>query len=248
MDVNINGPKILYESSFEVPVLGKIHITETIVNAWIVMAVIILVSIFLTRNLRVKNPSRKQIVAEKLVSMLYSLVETTMGSKFISYAPYIGTLLVFSAISSLSSLTGLRAPTADYNTTLAWALVTFFLIQYNNIKYNGFFGYLKGFTKPVFVMTPLNLISEIANPISLSFRHFGNIASGVVITTLVYSALAALSHAILGFIPNEFIANIPILQVGLPAVLSLYFDVFTSVLQAYIISMLTMVFVSSTAE
>ena len=89
---------------------------------------------------------------------------------------------------------------------------------------------------------PLNLVSEIANPISMAFRHFGNIASGIVISGLIYHALAGLSSMVLG--P----AAPPVFQVGIPAVLSLYFDIWTGFLQAYIISMLTMVFVSMSNE
>ncbi|MEE0867109.1 MAG: F0F1 ATP synthase subunit A, partial [Clostridia bacterium] len=152
----------------------------------------------------------------------------------------------FSILGSLSGLTGLRALTGDLNTTLGWALATFFLVQFVAIRHKGFLGWLKGFTEPVVLMTPLNIISEVANPISMAFRHFGNIASGIVITALVYGALAALSQAVIGWIP--VIGNIPIFQVGIPAFLSIYFDVFTSFLQAYIISMLTMVFVSIANE
>ncbi len=244
MNLDVHGPKIL----FEIPVLGGIKITETIVNAWIIMAVITLVCFFLGRNLKVRNPSKRQIVAEKAVTMITNLVKDVMGERNVGYAPYIGTLLMFSAVSSLSSLTGLRPPTADLATTLGWALVTFFMVQAVNIKHHGVGGWLKGFTKPIFVMTPMNIISELANPISMSFRHFGNIAAGMVITSLIYGALAALSSFILGWIPNEFIATIPIFQVGLPALLSIYFDLFTSCLQAYIFCMLTMVFVSGAQE
>lgn len=244
MNVEVNGPRIL----FTIPVLGGINVSETVVNAWILMAVITLLCIFLTRNLSVKNPSKRQLAAEKLYLMLKGMVRDTMGEKNIKYVPYIGTLFTFSIIGSLSSLTGMRPITADLSTTLGWSLVTFILVQFTNIKTHGFFGWIKSFTEPVAVITPLNIISEVANPISMAFRHFGNVASGVVITGLVYSALAALSNFILGFIPSEFISSIPIFQVGLPAILSIYFDLFTSFLQAYIITMLTMVFVSSAAE
>lgn len=90
------------------------------------------------------------------------------------------------------------------------------LVWYNNIKNNGFFGWLKGFTEPVVVMTPMNIISEIAQPISMSFRHFGNIAGGSVLTALIYGGLSALSSFVLGWIPSEFISSIPIFQVGHP--------------------------------
>ncbi|MDO4563664.1 MAG: F0F1 ATP synthase subunit A [Clostridia bacterium] len=244
MNIEVNGPKIL----FQIPILGGINITETTRNAWIIMVLIIGVSIFLTRNLSVRNPSRRQIIAEKLVTTANNWVESTMGVRYRSFAPYIGALFISSLCGSLSSVTGARPFTGDLSTTLAWALVTTVMVQVNNIRANGVLGWLKSFTKPVFVMTPINLVSEIATPISLSFRHFGNIGSGIVITTLIYAALSAASHALLGWIPNDFIANIPILQIGIPAFLSLYFDVFTSFLQAFIISMLTMVFVSNAGE
>jgi F-type H+-transporting ATPase subunit a len=180
--------------------------------------------------------------------MLNSLVRDTMGSEYMSFAPYIGTLFLLSIVGSLSSLTGLRPYTADLSVIFAWTIITFLLVQANNIKKHGILGYFKSFAEPVPFITPLNIISEIANPISMTFRHFGNIAAGLVITSLVYGGLASLSSAVLAWIPNEYIASIPILQVGIPAVLSIYFDLFTSFLQAYILCMLTMVFVKSSGE
>ena len=242
MNVSVSGPKIL----FNIPVLGGIPVTETVVNGWLVVAVITIISFILGRNLSVKNPSKRQIVAEKLVLTLSKLIEDTMGKHNMFFLPYIGALFTYSILSSLSGLTGLRAPTGDLNTTLGFALAAFFLIQFYNIKNKGIIGWLKGFTEPVVFITPLNIVSEIANPISMAFRHFGNIASGIVITTLIYGALAALSSTLLGWIP--VIGQIPFLQAGIPAVLSIYFDVFTSFLQAYIISMLTMVYVGGANE
>ena len=242
MNVSVKGPEII----FTIPVLGGIHITETIINGWIVMAVITVICFFLGRNLSLRNPSKRQIVAEKLVTMLEKLVKENMGVHNIWFLPYIGALFSYSILSSLLGLVGLRAPTGDLNTTAGFALVTFFLVQFFNIKNKGVLGWIKGFGEPVAFLTPLNLISEIANPISMAFRHFGNIASGIVITTLIYGALAALSKLVLGAIP--FIGDVPFFQIGLPAVLSIYFDVFTSFLQAYIISMLTMVYVGGANE
>lgn len=242
MDFSITGPKIV----FTIPIFGGIAVSETVVNSWLIMVIITILSFWLTRGLKVRNPGKKQIVAEKLVVTLSNFVKEVMGEKNMKFVPYIGTLFAFSICSSISSVTGLRPPTGDLNTTAGWALVTFFMIQYFNIKNNGFFGWLKGFTEPVIFMTPLNIVGEIANPISMAFRHFGNIASGIVITTLVYGALAGISKTLFGWIP--VLGSIPFLQVGLPAVLSIYFDVFTSFLQAYIISMLTMVYVRNANE
>jgi len=242
LNVSVTGPRII----FNIPILGGIPVTETIVNGWIVMAIITLVCFILGRNLSVRNPSKRQIVAEKLYAMLSSLVSDTMGKHNMFFLPYIGALFSYSILSSLSGLVGLRAPTGDLNTTIGFALVAFFLIQFYNIKNKGVLGWLKGFTEPVVFLTPLNIISEIANPISMAFRHFGNIASGIVITTLIYGALSALSKTLLGWIP--ILGSIPFFQAGIPAFLSIYFDVFTSFLQAYIISMLTMVYVGSANE
>lgn len=242
MNVSVTGPKII----FTIPILGGIQITETIVNGWIVMAVITLICFILGRNLSLRNPSKRQIIAEKLVTMLSNLVSNTMGKHNLGFLPYIGALFSYSILSSLCGLVGLRAPTGDLSTTAGFALITFFLIQFYNIKNRGITGWLKGFAEPVAFLTPLNIVSEIANPISMAFRHFGNIASGIVITALIYGALAAASNLLLGWIP--VFGNIPFLQIGIPAILSIYFDVFTSFLQAYIISMLTMVYVGGANE
>ncbi len=240
----MNGPKVI----FTLPFFGGIKVTESIVNMWIIMAALVIVSIWLTRGLRVRNPSKKQLAVEKIVVMLNNLVKDTMGESYRFFAPYVGTLFAMSIFGSLSSLTTMRPYTADLSVILAWTIVTFLLIQINGIKHNGVGGWLKSFADPVAFITPLNIISEIANPISMTFRHFGNIAAGLVITSLVYGGLASLSSAVLSWVPNEFIAAIPILQVGIPAILSIYFDLFTSFLQAYIICMLTMVFIKMKAE
>lgn len=242
MGVQVNGPKII----FTIPIFGGIHVTESIVNMWIIMAVIVTVCIWLTRGLKVVPTSKKQLVAEKLVDMLYSLVRNTMGERNMRFAPYIGTLFTMSIVGSLSSLLTLRPYTADYSVVLSWALTTFILVHGTNIYCNGIKGWAKGFVEPVPFLLPLNIISEVASPVSMSFRHFGNIAAGTIITKLVYAGLAAASYALLSWIPNAFLASIPILQLGIPAVLSIYFDLFSSFLQAYIICMLTMVFISNT--
>lgn len=229
----MTGPKII----FTIPIFNGIPVTETVVNTWIVMAVLVLLSIFLTHNMQ-KVPKGKQVLVEKGVAMLYNLVENTMGKDKLSFAPYMGTLMLMSLFCSLSSLFGFRPPTADLNTTLCWALITFFMVQINGLRRKGLKKWLKSFAEPVVPMLPLNIISEFSNPISLTFRHFGNIAGGMVITSLLYSGLAALTSIVFNGL------QIPILQIGLPAILSIYFDLFTSIMQAFIFCMLSMVFIS----
>lgn len=244
MEISTNGAKIL----FKLPYFGGIPITESVVHGWIVIAIVSALCFWLTRGLTVANPSKKQIAAEKMVEMLSTLVNNTMGERWQSFTPYIATVFSYSFFSSFLSISGLRSPTADFSVTLAMSLITFGMIEFFNLKSKGPIGFFKRFTQPVAVMTPINVLSEVATPVSMALRHFGNISSGVVITGLIYGSLTVLSSFVLGWIPSTFIQNIPIFQVGIPAVLSVYFDGFTSVLQAYIFCMLTMVFVSGAAE
>ncbi|MGL5973355.1 MAG: F0F1 ATP synthase subunit A [Oscillospiraceae bacterium] len=229
--VSINGPKII----FEIPILGGIKIPETLVNSWIIMVVLIVLAFVLTRKME-RVPGKRQLLAESYVNFIRAMVTETMGKEKLSYAPYIGTLFIFSIVSNFSSLIGLRAPTSDFNTTLGWALITTFLIHKAKMK-NGLGSYLKGYVDPLPFMLPLNIVSEIATPISMSFRHYGNLIAGYVITTLLYGALGFLTTAL-------FNITIPILQLGIPAVLSVYFDIFTGFIQAFIFSTLSMVFIT----
>ena len=110
---------------------------------------------------------------------------------------------------------------------------------------------LKGFTTPIPVMTPFNILSELATPISMACRHFGNILSGVVINALIYGALALASRKLLGLIPGavgNVLSQIPVLDVGIPAVLSVYFDWFSGVMQAFIFCMLTVMYIANATE
>lgn len=234
MDVNITGPKIM----FEIPLFGGIKITETVVWSWCIIAVVALICFILTRKMERIPRKKTQIIAEKIVVAVDNLVESTMGASHLKFAPYILALMTMSILGSLISLLGLRSVTADINTTMSWAALTFLMIQVNGIRKKGIKGYFKGFFEPIPLLLPLNLISEFSTPLSMGFRHFGNVAAGTVITTLLYAALETFSNML-------FNIGVPILQLGLPAVLSLYFDLFTAALQAFIFCMLTMVFIAN---
>lgn len=279
----MNGPKIYYT----IPLFGGIPITQTIVSSFVVMVCLCIAGILLGRHLE-KRPSRRQVLVEKGVSMLYGMVEDTMGKHNAYWTPYIGALFLSSMCGSYIGMTGIfRSATADLSTTLTWALMTSFLCWGCSIRANGFVGWLKGFTEPIVVMTPMNLVSEIAQPISMAFRHFGNIAGGGVLTSLLYTALATASAALLGLLGKSvpvsvvvlaagvallvsglqkktmprkilgivFIAtgvlallglgSVPYLEVGIPGILSLYFDVFSGGVQALVFSLLTMVYVGN---
>ena len=242
MDLQVNGPKIYF--AIHTP-FGTINVTQTMVSLLAVTVILILVGWLVTRRLA-KRPGRLQVVVEKLITMLYGLVEDTMGKHNLRFAPYIGTLFLSSIIGTLIGMTQLfRSVTADLSVTLAWAIVTSVMVWYHNIKNFGFKSWLKGFTEPIVVMTPMNIVSEIAQPLSMAFRHFGNVAGGSVLTTLIYTSLALASNALFGWLPAKILEIFPpILRAGVPAFLSLYFDFFSGFVQAFVFCLLTMVYVS----
>ena len=221
-------------------------ITQTTVSILLVTIILIVAAKIATRNLT-KRPGRFQVIVEKLLNMLYGLVGDTMGTHNLKFAPYIGTLFLSSIIGTLIGMTSIfRSTTSDLSVTLAWALVTSGLVWYHNIKNFGFKAWLKGFTEPIIVMTPMNIISEVAQPVSMAFRHFGNVAGGGVLTSLIYGALALLTQIVFKWLPGHILAVFPsIFQVGIPAVLSIYFDLFSGFVQALVFSLLTMVYVSA---
>ena len=238
----MNGPKIY----FTIPLFGGIGITQTTVSSFVVMLLLCIAAVVLGSNLQ-KRPSRRQVLVEKGVTMLYDMVESTMGKHNSYWTPYIGALFLSSICGSFIGMTGIfRSSTADLSTTVTWALMTSFICWGCSIKRNGVGGWLKGFTEPVVVMTPLNLVSEIAQPISMAFRHFGNILSGTVISTLLYWALASLSHVIFGWLPGV-LSQLQLFQIGIPAFTGLYFDWFGGCIQAFIFCTLTTIFIKRAA-
>ena len=283
--IEVRGPGELFR-------IGSVIITETILSLVIVTAVLMFAGILLGRNLQ-KRPGKLQVLTEKGVGMLMNLVTSTMGEHNIGWAPYIGTIFLSSILGTLIGMTGfLRSTTADLSVVLCWALMTSVIIWYQSIKRNGFLGWLKGFTEPIVVMTPMNIVSEIAQPVALAFRHFGNVAGGGIITMIIYTALALASNALLGVISGTIVVpifllvlgiwivvratakkkvswkvvgvvflvlgafglltyldllggiEVPILQLGIPAVLSIYFDLFSGFVQAFVFSLLSMVYIA----
>lgn len=235
-----------------IPILGDLQISETMVVSWIVMAVIAVLCLWLTHDLKVTNISKRQAVAEFLVEKANNFVRGNTGGYMFDYMiPFIAALFTTSVFSNLISLLGLRSPTADLSTEAAWAVVVFIMITAKKIQTNKLGGYLKGFTQPIPVMTPFNILSELATPVSMACRHFGNILSGVVIDGLIYAALATATKALFGLIPGavgNVLGTIPFLSVGLPAITSLYFDWFSGVMQAFIFCMLTIMYIANAAE
>ena len=287
MELEVTGAFIY----FELPVFGGIPITQTTVSFLIVTIALCLACYFLGRDLKVR-PDGKQVLVEKGVMMLRNMVVETMGEHNAHWLPFIGTIFLSSICGTLIGLTGfLRSATADISCVIVWALMVTAIIWYNNIKNNGFLGWLKGFTEPIVVMTPMNIVGEIAQPVSMAFRHFGNVAGGGVITSIIYASLSAASVGVLNLIARSgwlmgsvlilagamlillwskkrkvialifgivcaviglfgllqglgILSGIPILALGVPAVLSCYFDLFSGFVQAYVFSLLTMVYIA----
>ncbi len=276
---------------FTIPVFGGIPITQTTVSSFVVTVLLCWLSVYFGKRLKMR-PDGKQVLVEKGVMMLRNMVVETMGEHNAHWMPFIGTIFLSSICCTLIGLTGfLRSATADLSCVAVWSVMVSVIIWYHSIKNNGFLGWLKGFTQPIAVMTPMNVVSEIAQPLSMAFRHFGNVAGGGVINSIIYAALSALSVAVLNLIAGSgwvvsgvllaacvllFLAwkkkkktvylvfaivsavlglcgilqvsgllpGIPIFTYGIPAVLSCYFDLFSGFVQAYVFTLLTMVYIS----
>ena len=237
--VAITGARIF----FTVPMpIQDFPITESQINSALVLIVIFGFCLFITHGMREHIKLKRQHFAEMIVEKVDGLVKENMGSYFSGFAPFVIAILALSAFSSLITLFGLYAPTSDINIVGGWAILVFILITYYKMKC-GPLNYLKGMAEPVALLAPINLISEFATPVSMAFRHYGNVLSGTVISVLLGSALGGLSSMLLGSLPG-FLSEIPLFQIGIPAVLSIYFDVFSGCLQAFIFAMLTMMYVS----
>ncbi len=237
--VAISGARIY----FTVPMpIQDFIVTESQINSLIVTIVLLFLCLYLTHGLTQKAELKRQHIAEMIVEKVDGLVSENMGEYFAGFPPFIIAIMGLSALSSLMTLFGLYPPTSDINIVGGWAVLVFVLITYYKMKC-GPLHYLKSFTEPVALLTPINMISELATPVSMAFRHYGNVLSGSVISVLLGTALAGLSAKIMGWLPG-FLADFPILQIGIPAVMSAYFDVFSGCLQAFIFAMLTMMYVA----
>jgi F-type H+-transporting ATPase subunit a len=228
---------------FTIPLpLGGLPITEAQINSCLVLISIFALCLYLTHGIKEKADTKRQLIAEWIVEKVEGLVNENMGAYFSGFAPFITAILALSAFSSLLSLLGLYPPTSDLNIVAGWAILVFVLITYYKCKC-GPLVYAKSFAQPVALLLPINIISEVATPISMAFRHYGNVLSGTVISVLVAAGLQGLSSLLLGWLPGV-LGEIPFLQVGIPAILSLYFDLFSGCLQAFIFAMLTMMYVA----
>ena len=213
--------------------LGQtVWITTSHACIFIVMAIMITFFIVANRILKkaTEVPGAGQNVIELIVELLEGMVQGSMGKWAPGFVNYIGTIFIFILISNISGLLGLRPPTADYGTTLCLGLITFSLIHINTFKHQSLKQIWVDKCSPLPpwlpIWLPINLISDIAVPISLSLRLFANVLSGTVMMALIYGLLG-------------------IIATGWPAVLHVYFDLFSGAIQTYVFCMLTMTYISN---
>ena len=214
------------ETAFTIPIFGGIGIAESVVVSWIIMVVLVILSILLTRNLKVENPGKGQLMLETAVTALHNMVSGMVGEMGRQYVPYLMTVLIYIGFANIIGLFGFKPPTKDLTVTIALAAMSIILIQFAGIYARGVKGWVKSFAEPVAIMTPFNILELIIKPLSLCMRLFGNVLGAFVIMELIKQ----------------------LIPVALPVPFSLYFDVFDGLIQAYVFAFLTSLFIKEAIE
>lgn len=201
----------------------------TTTHVCVLMVMLIIIGFCIAAGRAIKHgsevPGAFQNVVEMIVEMLDGMIGGVMGSYAVRFRNYIGTIFIFILISNISGLLGLRPPTADYGVTFALGIITFTLIHFNKFKHQKVSGVLKGLCSPWPIWAPINIISDLAVPVSLSLRLFANILSGTAIMALIYALLNKVA-------------------IIWPAALHVYFDLFSGAIQTYVFCMLTMTYIT----
>ena len=204
----------------------NIPIAESTVITWVIMAILLVLCIFLTRGLKVKNVSKRQLVAESIVGWLEKFVIGMTGEEGKAFVPYLCSVLLYIGFANLIGLCGVKPPTKDLNVTAALAVMSIVLVQYAGIHRKGFKGWLKSFTQPMAIVTPINILELFIKPLSLCMRLFGNVLGAFVIMELLKS----------------------LIPVVLPVPFSFYFDIFDGLIQAYVFVFLTSLYIKEAVE
>ena len=212
------------ETVFTLPVLGGI--SESVVVTWIIMAVLVLASILLVRNLKVENPGKVQLALESAISWASDFFEGIIGKENRRYIPYLITVMLFLGVSNTIALLGFKPPTKDLNVTAALAIMSMCLIEFSGIRKNGLEHWVKHFASPVPVVAPIMILEVVIRPLSLCMRLFGNMLAGFVVMELLKTL-------------------VPLL---IPIPVSFYFDIFDGLLQAYVFVFLTALFMNEEME
>jgi F-type H+-transporting ATPase subunit a len=221
------GESLLEELTCEnVFTIGGIGISESVVVTWLIMAVILVASLALTRNLKVDNPGRGQLMLEYAVTWIQGIGEGILGEEGKEYAAYLNSVLIYLAIANLIGILGFKPPTKDLNVTAALAIMSIILIEYAGIHKKGAKRWLKSFAEPIAIVAPINILELVIKPLSLCMRLFGNVLGAFVIMKLI-----------------EYICPI-----ALPVPFSAYFDLFDGLIQAYVFVFLTGLFIKEAIE
>ena len=207
-------------TAFTIPLFGGIPVAESVVVTWIVMVVLLVAALLLTRNLSVRNPGKVQIALESAVQFLNGFVKTNIGEHWRPFAPWLGTVALYIAFANIIGIFGLTPPTKDISVTTALALMSMLLIYGAQFRYNGLLGGLKKFAAPMPLLLPINLMEVIIRPLALCMRLFGNVLGAFIIMEML-----------------KFVA-----PVILPAVFSIYFDLFDGLIQMVVFVFLTTLF------
>lgn len=214
------------ETVFTIPLFGGIPIGESVVVTWIIMAALVLLAVLLTRNLKVQDPGKGQLLLETAVSALHDMVSGMVGEAGQRYVPYLMTVLIYIGIANIIGLFGFKPPTKDLTVTIALAVMSIVLIEYAGIYARGVKGWVKSFAQPVAIMTPFNILEIVIKPLSLCMRLFGNVLGAFVIMELIKQ----------------------VIPVAVPVPFSLYFDLFDGLIQAYVFVFLTSLFIKEAVE
>ena len=214
------------ETVFTIPIFGGIGVSESVVVTWIIMAVLIIFSFIMTRGLKVRNISRRQAIIETIVVKLTDMVKDMVGEEGKALVPWLTTVLLYIGIANIIGIFGFKSPTKDLNVTIALAVMSIVLVQAAGIYYRGVKNWFKAFAKPVPIVTPFNILDLITRPLSLCMRLFGNVLGAFVIMELIEM----------------------VVPVILPAVFSVYFDLFDGILQAYVFVFLTSLYIKEAIE
>jgi len=216
------------ETVFTINIADKfsIPIYESTVVTWIIIGIVLIICLILGTNLKVKNISKRQAIAETIVTKLEGLVAGMIGEEGKGYVPYLLAVLLFIGFSNIIGVFGFKPPTKDLNVTAALAIMSIILVQIASIKAHGPLGWIKRFAAPIAVVTPINILELVIKPLSLCMRLFGNVLGAFVIMELLKS----------------------VVPVGIPAVFSLYFDLFDGLLQAYVFVFLTSLYIKEAIE
>ncbi|HJC40028.1 MAG TPA: F0F1 ATP synthase subunit A [Candidatus Intestinimonas pullistercoris] len=208
------------ETAFTIPVLGGIPVAESVVVTWIVMAVWMVLALVLTRNLSVRRPGKAQLALETAVSFLNGFVKDNLGKHWRPFAPYLGTVALYIGLSNIIGIFGLTPPTKDISVTAALAVMSMLLIYGAQFRYNGLLGGMKKFAEPMPLLVPINLMEVIIRPLALCMRLFGNVLGAFIIMEMIKLLVPAV----------------------VPAVLSIYFDLFDGLIQMVVFVFLTTLF------